>query len=269
MYSTKKIFGLLCIISLCLLIVLWQSGIWFFFEASRSEYQKWFPTFYVVLFVFFKCINPVIYGFSAYYALGLLGIKSPIAIVCIVIQSILIFIGLKNREGGLFIAHLYLYFMLLLILIIKYHSFFQRLFQHYMFNKHWFLFLSYILLCLCLSELHPFSRYPMYNQLSSQAYVFFITTNGELIPLEEHYNFTADDLGHLYSTICGRHHYSANATNTIILDTIGREMFNYLISTQKATPSFDSISLKRLSYTIDSTDKLYSNEIELHKGKVR
>ena len=60
----------------------------------------------------------------------------------------------------------------------------------------------YISACLVIGELHPFSRYEMYNSFPSNSFCISITdTNGNLMPVQKYFNYSSFLLLHGYSNV--------------------------------------------------------------------
>ncbi len=61
--------------------------------------------------------------------------------------------------------------------------------------------LFYMVGGLILGEFHPFSKFPMYNQLPNWSYVFYYTDENNVIIPCDTFNFSGAGLGHLFYNI--------------------------------------------------------------------
>jgi hypothetical protein len=244
--------------------------VYFYFEGTFLDHKHWFPNFYILTFLFFKLYYPIFYGGLTLYGATYYKVNKGAGFVFLIAQSIILLYVLQYHEWGFSIASKYVYLQIAIPLIIPLPGVAKQLSFRYTANYNYFIFMGYILLSLVLSEFHPFSKYPMYNQFPNYAYLFFIRDNAnQFVPLNAHYTATGANLGHLYFSICDLHHFNATNINTRsdTSDIIGKEMLHYIVSTRYNKSIPDSISINRICLHLEG-GKIISNEIRLFKDKV-
>lgn len=108
-------------------------------------------------------------------------------------------------------------------------------------------------------EFHPFSHFPMYNNLPNWSYVFyFVDENNKLIPCDK-LNTDGGSLGHLYSTIAeyNKIPYGSGMETPQQLELIGEKITQQTLAKSKPPYSFKKIKLVRVYYHFNQ-DKLIS-----------
>jgi hypothetical protein len=103
----------------------------------------------------------------------------------------------------------------------------------------------YIAAGLTLGEFHPFSKFPMYNQLPNWSYIFYYTDeNNTIIPCDT-FNFSGAALGHLYYNIAESKNikFGNGMESDDELEEIGRLMY---IETTKQSKYLNNIKTVKL-----------------------
>ena len=78
-------------------------------------------------------------------------------------------------------------------------------------------------------EVHPFTRMPMYDYPSDNAYTFKLTdTNGVLIPTKQITITNPGRLSHIYSTVCTELSIDFETNNQAQLQAIGKHLYTGL-----------------------------------------
>jgi hypothetical protein len=125
-------------------------------------------------------------------------------------------------------------------------------------RKNMLLGLAYILLCLLIGEVHPFTRVPMYNKFDDYAYSFKLTdSDDQLIPISKYYRISSAGLGHKYSLFM---------QNPEALAYSGRELLNQLQESRKAKPPADSLRLYLVRHYL-TNDSLLQTETLMYADK--
>lgn len=117
----------------------------------------------------------------------------------------------------------------------------------------------YIACAYLFGEFHPFSHFPMYNNLPNWSYVFyFVDENNKLLPCKE-LNTNGGILGHLYSTIAeyNKITYGSGLETPEQLELIGEKITKQTLAKCKPPYSFKKIKLIRVYYHFNH-DKLIS-----------
>lgn len=133
-----------------------------------------------------------------------------------------------------------------------------------------FLFVGYIILSLLFNEFHPFSKYPMYNSFPNYAYTFYVSDEqGKLVPLQGHFQMQANELSHLYTTICETKNikHGNGMESDEELGIIGKEMLERIISSKKGTLKNDSLSIHREYYYFENGN-IIKDDRELYTANV-
>ncbi len=270
----KFLFTVIALLSLSLFIINRFIPVYFYFGASLAAHKQWFPDFYLLTFLCFNLYAPVSYGFWILLLTDYLNIQRWKGFLIILIQSLFLLYTLQYPEIGFGVVAVYAYLLLAISVVIGSYRVLQRFYYRlsrlsiFSNENRWryLIFASYIILCLCLSEFYPFSKYPMYNKFPNSSYLFFLCDNHQrMVPLNKYFKVDGGELGHLYISLLDLHHYT-NPTkeNT---DTIGKEMFGYILSTKYRQPPFDTMSLNRTFFHLEN-GKIISDELEMYKSKV-
>lgn len=117
----------------------------------------------------------------------------------------------------------------------------------------------YMLGAFAFGEFHPFSHFPMYNQLPNWSYVFYFTDEQDKLIPSENLNITGDQLGHLYYNIASAQKIETGngLENDSALHLIGQIMFDEVM---KHNTGFNArIKLKR-KYFYFNNDKINVKE---------
>lgn len=270
----KFLFTAIALLSLSLFIINRFIPVYFYFEASLAGHKQWFPAFYLLTFLFFKLCAPMLYSFWIFLLTDYLNIQRWKGFLIILIQSLFLLYTLQCRENSFGVVAVYAYLLLAVsVVIVSYRvlqRFYCRISRLSVFSNEnrwrYLIFAGYIILCLCLNEFYPFSKYPMYNQFPNSSYVFFLRDNHHrMVPLNKYFKAEGAGLGHLYFSLLNLHHYRNFTKETT--DTIGKEMFGYILSTKYREPPFDTLSLNRIFFHVEN-GKIISDELEMYKSKV-
>ncbi len=119
-------------------------------------------------------------------------------------------------------------------------------------------FISYLVGGLTIGEFHPFSRYPMYNNLPNWSYVFyFVDEQNKLVPAKR-FGVNGGTLGHLFSTIAEHHKigYGNGSESKLELTFIGEKMMNQIIPNNHQIKDLKKIKLIRIYYRIDENKSI-------------
>jgi len=129
--------------------------------------------------------------------------------------------------------------------------------------------LGYIMFCLLIGEVHPFTLVPMYSSFPSWAYSFYLSDDdNRLLPLANYFNCGDDALSHYYSNICERKHiaYGNQAETKSQLENIGEQMINQLQSHQYKSIQKPTIRLHRVCYFLRN-NSITSTDIIMYERK--
>ena len=109
----------------------------------------------------------------------------------------------------------------------------------------------------------------MYNSFGNSATLILIRDNrDQMVPLDKYFGINGASLSHVYFNICELHHYyHHHVEEPLVMDTIGKELFNYILSTQHTRPDLDSMEVSRIHFHLKN-GKIINNEMPLYKGKV-
>jgi hypothetical protein len=124
--------------------------------------------------------------------------------------------------------------------------------------------LIYLVGVILFGEVHPFSKFPMYNSFANWSYVFYVTdVNDSLIPCYK-LNTTCGKLGHNFYAICSKKNirYGDGLESNLELKKIGFEMMQLLLN--KPENSLRKKEKLKLWRTIF----YYKNDSILHKNQL-
>jgi hypothetical protein len=133
-------------------------------------------------------------------------------------------------------------------------------------NKYKFIlvFSVYILGSLLLGEIHPFSRFPMYNQFPNWSYVFYLSDeNYELIPSMK-FNISGGWIGHTFYAICQDENilYGDNVESEEELEIVGRKMLDIILPKNQDELSIHKIiHLHKVSYFFEGSEIISSDKV--------
>ena len=128
----------------------------------------------------------------------------------------------------------------------------------------------YIAGAFAFKEFHPFSHFPMYNQLPNWSYVFYFTDEkGKLIPCEK-LNYSGGSLGHLFYNIAEEEKIEIGngMENEAELKIIGSKMMDEVLKVNPDSNKRRSIKLMRKHFfyegkNINTKEKLmYEKSME-------
>lgn len=95
----------------------------------------------------------------------------------------------------------------------------------------------YMSCSLLIGEIHPFSRFPMYNSFPNWSYAFYLADeNGKLIPAKE-FNTIGTNIGHTFYSISESEKidYGNGIESNAELQTIGKKMMDLIMLNNKST----------------------------------
>ncbi len=128
----------------------------------------------------------------------------------------------------------------------------------------------YIGCSIVLGEIHPFSRFPMYNSFPNWSYAFYLADkDGKLIPSKE-FKTTGGKMGHTFYSICEARkiNYGYAVETEAELQSIGKEMLDLILANNNHSKEFPYLALHRLHYfyqndTIKQTNTIiYERSLE-------
>lgn len=131
-------------------------------------------------------------------------------------------------------------------------------------------FVTYLVGSLIIGEFHPFSRYPMYNNLPNWSYAFyFADEHNRLIPGKQ-IKVYGGELGHLYSAIAQQHSiaFGEGKETDKQLHFIGKIITEHALRKNKETFVSKRIKLIRVYYRlsdnqiITQTTCMYEKSLE-------
>jgi hypothetical protein len=179
----------------------------YLFESSWSDYKKWFPSFYWIIYLFSKLFFPIVYGIIVYKTTSSWNFKMANSKLFVFVQFFLL--QFIQYFGGFKLLLVYGAFLMVLILCIIS----IKMALNNPISNTWkekikplvlgsFLGLIYMVLCLILPPFHPFSRYSMFNRFSDSTSVYSLRDQkGKLIPLEKYSRLKNDDLYVYYRSL--------------------------------------------------------------------
>ena len=125
----------------------------------------------------------------------------------------------------------------------------------------------YLLLCLTIGEVHPFTLLPMYNTFPNWAYTFYVSdSRGSLLQNDKYFTIPADGLAHLYYSICEKEGVAQGyeKETTAELKKAGEIMMETLVLNPLSPFTGDTLQLHRVCYSINE-DSIQSNNIIIHE----
>lgn len=128
--------------------------------------------------------------------------------------------------------------------------------------KNTFLFVGYTGLALWIGEVHPFTLVPMYNHFPNWAYAYYLTNEKqELILVNEHFDYHAGSLSHLFCGIAQENHiaYGNMRESDDELALIGTQMLKQLKPLVKKEISGKELQLHRKTFFIHQ-DRISSRD---------
>lgn len=133
------------------------------------------------------------------------------------------------------------------------------------------LFLTYIFLGLTIGEFHPFSKFPMYNNLPKWSYVFYYTDVKEkLIPANKFQN-TGNGIGHIFYAVCEnmKIQFGNNKETKLELYEIGENMTKVLIGNKiNLFDSIQDVKLYRLNMFVNDSDSIIIDTVLMYQTKL-
>ena len=112
--------------------------------------------------------------------------------------------------------------------------------------------LGYLLLCLLIGEVHPFSLLPMYNSFPNWAYAFYVSDKQDnLLPNNKYFAIPAMDLAHNYYAICEDQKINTGyeMETKEELNKAGEIMMQKLLAKHSASLTADTLQLHRICYS--------------------
>ena len=128
----------------------------------------------------------------------------------------------------------------------------------------------YLILCLLIGEIHPFTLMPMYNKFVNYAYSFKLTDKeGKVIPVSSYYSITCGSLAHKFYAIsnslavnCG---FEKETTQELRI--IGKKLLKELEASRKTNPPADTICLYLVNHSFEN-DSIVKTEKLMYAAKV-
>ncbi len=116
-----------------------------------------------------------------------------------------------------------------------------------------FLFVGYVLTTLAVGEVHPFSRFPMYNSFPNWAYSFCLKDSaGQMLPFISYTNTRSGSVAHQYYTVSALNNfaYGDGKEAPEQLQLVGREMMERIDFVKKPEVG-DTVSLYLVFYYLE------------------
>lgn len=234
------------------LLMLWLPPS-FLFEGSFSKHQLWFRHGYVLSYIFFNTLFPLLY---ALWWLGMMQLfKVPGKKIVLPGQTVLV-IALQHYWGYAGVAP-YGYVLLLILLFFLVRPYTKRISGASFLAKAAggsFLFVGYIALCLALPRFHPFAKYTMFNKFPDVTYVYLLRNeNNELVPIEK-YSKLGRDVMYPYSLNINEHHGFKHGNNTEKRSEeqqMCNELMQLFLNNLKPNhPPFEMLTLYKTTFTL-------------------
>lgn len=130
--------------------------------------------------------------------------------------------------------------------------------------------LVYLILCLLIGEVHPFTKMPMYDRFVNYAYSFKVTDKaGNIIPANRHYRVNCGSLAHKFYVICNTLQVNCGfeKETTQELQLVGKQLLKELEASRKTNPPADTICLYLVNHYFDN-DSIVKTERLMYAAKV-
>ncbi len=128
----------------------------------------------------------------------------------------------------------------------------------------------YLILCLLIGEIHPFTLMPMYNKFVNYAYSFKVTDKeGKVIPVSSYYSTTCGSLAHKFYAIAQTFgiNYGFDSETPQELQLIGKQLLKELQASRKTNPQADTIYLYLVNHSFEN-DSIVKTERLMYAAKV-
>ena len=243
----------------------------FYFQSSVDENAHWFPHLYLLTFLSFHLIFPLIYdlillgSLRSRITVGLPGFILAMVFLTIVIVLIQVFLGFYTVSALMFFL-----FPAFLIIVNRgkinhwLNSSFTFIYSSRALSGS-FIFLVYIMLCLILPRFHPFAHYIMFNKFPDETYVFLLRDEkNNLIPIQKYSTLYSDQFYCISQTISEKNKTlsTLNPGKTMNDKAMGDELIDYFFKSLKpAALPFDSVSLNKLSFTLNNGEIIRHDEL--------
>jgi len=234
-----------------LLIFWWPLS--FLFEGSFEKHQLWFRHGYVLSYIFFSALFPVVYGLWWWGMAQVMNI--PGKRILVLLQTLTV-IALQKHIGFAVVSD---YGVVLLIImgyfLVEPYATRMRLVPLLLKAAGGsFLFAGYIALCLALPRFHPFAKYAMFNKFPDVTYVYLLRNeHNELVPIEHYSKLKNDDL-YAYSVFINERHGFAHGNNTekrIEAQQMCNELMQIFLDNLKPNhPPFEMLTLYKTTFTL-------------------
>jgi hypothetical protein len=232
----------------------------FLYNSSLSQTKIWYPHVYLMIFSLSKLAFPFLYAswfFLLFYLWGgdKLNIKSHVIIAVLVLLGVFVyalpFSFVQILGVGLFVCS---FLMLTKPLTLPIANGVIFLVAKIPFGA-FFLFLLYIVACLCFPRFHPLAKYTMFNYFADTTHVYILRDEKDsLIPLRKYSTIITDELMNMGEMVQRK-----NNSKEIKLSE-STEIASYFIQKSNSTPlPFDSIKVFKVLFYFDGS-KLITNE---------
>ena len=137
--------------------------------------------------------------------------------------------------------------------------------------KKYVIFVGYVVVSLLIGkDIHPFSRYPMYDSFPNYSYSFYVADDdNQPVYFMNNFKTQANEIGHMYSEICEEHNFNhgMGLETDSQLTVVGGELLDYIIRAREKKLVTDSLSIHRVYYLFEN-DKIIRHDKQLCKRKV-
>ncbi len=134
-----------------------------------------------------------------------------------------------------------------------------------------FIFFLYLIGCLILPKVHPFSKYEMFNRFPQVTNVFILKDNKDkIIPFSVYFDVTSDDLFQIQKSILVHDSFLDKLNRPIsgICEEAGLTLHQYLLTHQIKHMMSDSFSINIYSFQYQN-NSLKTHEKILYKGSAK
>lgn len=129
----------------------------------------------------------------------------------------------------------------------------------------------YLLGSLLLDEVHPFSKYPMYNSFPNWSYVFFLTDkNDKLIPCQN-LEIKSGKMGHMFYSVCSFKNIPVGdgLETPQQLDEAGKDMMDLILKNDlDKLKKYGTIKLNRFFFHYNDSNNIMQTRQVMHERNV-
>lgn len=225
----------------------------YMFEGTLSSHRLWFKHGYLLSYLFFNGLFPLLYGCWLWGFVS--SAKRAIKVFLIVIQTATV-VFLQQQWGYQGVSY-YSGFLALVAIMLFVKP--QRLIRKHShitvkFVNGSFLFIVYVLLCAILPRVHPFAKYTMFNKFPDVTYVYLLRNeSNELVPIAK-YSKLGHDVMYPYSLNINERHgfvYGNNTEKRSEEQQMCNELMQLFIDNLKPNhPPFEMLTLYKATFSL-------------------